>query len=146
MVIVNQSTLKSVFLLPLILSYSGQSLLSSLRQIFKLKRSHLFRHVFAVADGGLKLGGVGIAGHVDDDFNVVGRRSSFELGLRLHHDLHPRVSVTLDDRLNPDQRLDLQIRQYRENRNHYRISYIYLQIIFSRVKTLSFSNATHLCV
>ena len=111
MVIVNQSTLKSVLqrhvLMPPILSFSGQSLLSSLRQIFK--RPHLFRHVFAVADGGLKLGGVGIAGHVDDDFNVVGRRSSFELGLRLHHDLHPRVSVTLDDRLDPDQRLDLQI-------------------------------------
>ena len=72
-----------------------------------LNEANLFWHVFAMADGRLELWRVGVAGNVDEDLDVVGRRPSLELGLGLHHDLDPGVRVALDHRLDPDQRLDL---------------------------------------
>ena len=55
-----------------------------------------------MSDGGLELGRVGVAGDVDEDLDVVGGRAPLELRLCLHHDLHARVRVTFDHRLDPD--------------------------------------------
>jgi len=45
--------------------------------------------------------------YVNDDFDVICRRTTFELRFRLHHVLHAGVRVTLRHGLDPDQRLDL---------------------------------------
>ena len=55
----------------------------------------------------LELWRVSVIGNVNDNFDVIRSRTSFELRFCLHHDLDPRVCVTLDHRLDPDERLDL---------------------------------------
>ena len=53
--------------------YSLRSHFSHCAKKMTQKKSHLLRDVFAVADCRLELGRVGVAGHVDDNFDVVGR-------------------------------------------------------------------------
>eukprot|EP00053_Salpingoeca_punica_P017751 m.171606 g.171606 ORF g.171606 m.171606 type:complete len:404 (-) comp17279_c0_seq1:208-1419(-) len=59
------------------------------------------------ADGCLELWRVGVAGHGDDNLHVVGGGPPLELALGLDEVLDAAVRVPLNDRLDPDQRLDL---------------------------------------
>lgn len=60
-----------------------------------------------MTNGRLELGSTGVSGNWNDDFNVVGGGPPFELGTSLDHDLHPRVGVAFNLRLDPQQGLDL---------------------------------------
>jgi hypothetical protein len=73
-----------------------------------LKLMYLFWNVFAMSDCGLELGGVCVARNVDEYLDVVGGGATLELRFGLDHDLDPRVCVTLNHRLDPDQRLYLE--------------------------------------
>lgn len=54
------------------------------------------------ADVGSESGGIGIVGDRDDDFDVVGRASSLELGPGLEHVFDTRAGVGFDEALDPD--------------------------------------------
>ena len=69
--------------------------------------------VLAVADGRLELGRAGVVGHGDDDLHVVGGRAALELRLGLDHVLDAGVSVPLDHRFDPNQRLNVGVEAVR---------------------------------
>ena len=62
-----------------------------------------------MANRRLKLGRVGVVGNRDDDLNIVGCRSSLELGLGFDHEFDPGVSVSFNHAFNPDQWFHLRI-------------------------------------
>ena len=68
----------------------------------------LLGHVTAVPDRRLELWRVGVVGDGNENFHVVGRRPALELRLGLDHKLHSGVSVSLNDGLDPNERLNLQ--------------------------------------
>ena len=50
-----------------------------------------------------------IIGNRNHDLDIVGGGPPLELGLGLHHDLHPGVGVSLYHGLDPDQRLHVSV-------------------------------------
>ena len=68
----------------------------------------LLGDVADTADGSFELGRVGVGRNWHHHFDVVGSRAPLELRACLDHVLDARMSVPLDDRFNPNQRLHLQ--------------------------------------
>lgn len=62
----------------------------------------LFWCILAATDCCLKLGRICICWYRYNYFNIICRRSAFELRFSLYHIFYARVSVTLNDRFNPD--------------------------------------------
>mmetsp|Transcript_8579 Transcript_8579/g.14814 ORF Transcript_8579/g.14814 Transcript_8579/m.14814 type:complete len:224 (-) Transcript_8579:414-1085(-) len=66
-----------------------------------------FWFVFALAHTAFEERCVGVGGHGHNDFDVVGSRALFKRRFGLDHVFDARVGVTFDERLDPDQRLDV---------------------------------------
>jgi hypothetical protein len=60
-----------------------------------------------MTDGCLEFGRVSIVWNGNDDLDIVGRRSSFELRLGFDHEFDPGMGVSFNHTLDPDQRLYL---------------------------------------
>src|SRR5690606_7237904 len=96
----------------LLAHHRGQAKVGSHQELFatreRLDGPHHAVNLWRVANGanrGFEFGRVRISRHRNYDLHIVGGGASFEMTFRFYQNLHSRVCMPFDDRLDPDKRL-----------------------------------------